>query len=522
MVEPASPPGEDRPPRVVALLADRADAAMCRDTLGRHDIPCEACGDVAAFGKALDHETDVLLVDGEHLAGPAGEGLRRFLGAQPAWSALPVIVMYRALPAAALEVAQECSTLARVILLESPVRVASFVSAVQMALYDRRQQFRIRDLLDAAAAQVRQRDEFMALLGHELRNPLAAISTCVEVLKLGPGDGDQTANCLGIVGDQTAHMRRMLDDLLDISRLTRAKLSVRRDTVDLVAILRQCVTQAEWEFDGRHEDLRVRLPAEPLYLAGDATRLQQVFANLLNNAFRYSRAGETVTLSAARRGERVEVRVSDRGRGMDPAILERVFEPFYQAEHAAGRAGLKGLGLGLSLASKLVSLHGGTIRAVSEGVDRGCEMVVALPAGVPVQRAAGASPPAGGREIRPRRVLLVEDNRELALGLRTLLEERGHEVRVAFDGAGALAEVRDWAPEAAVIDIGLAGMDGYELSRRLRASANLAATRFVALTGYGSTEDRRRSLEAGFLRHLIKPASLDELEAAIAGPGPRD
>ncbi len=518
MSAPQLPPGEGREERVVVMVNGARDSQLCGRALRQHGIASSVHTDARTFSAALVGDTDVVVVAEETMKGRAGEALRNFVAAQPDWSALPLVLLCRALPPATLDVARDSSLLGRgrVTLLESPIRITSFVSAVQMSLYERRQQFRIRDLLEERAAQIRQRDQFMAVLGHELRNPLSAIVTCAEVLQMAPADSQHASSCKNIVQEQAANMKRMLDDLLDISRLVQDKLTLRRDPADLALVLEHSMEQVASELNSKAQRLEVDLPDQPLPLRGDTTRLQQVFVNLLQNASRYLEEGETIELSARRADGLAEVRVRDHGQGMTTETLEHVFQAFYQAESAMRRPGQRGLGLGLHLAARLVNLHGGVIRAHSEGPGRGSEFVVTLPVqevvAAEIERPVRSAP----SKFKPARVLLIDDNRALVLGLKALLEDRGHEVRLAHDGYAGLEAAREWVPDAVVIDIGLPGIDGYEVARRLRRLPSLGDTRLIALTGYGSTTDRRLAAEAGFSWHLIKPAGVAELEAAIA------
>ncbi|MDT8386548.1 MAG: hybrid sensor histidine kinase/response regulator [Thiogranum sp.] len=518
MSAPQLPPGDGREERVVVMVNGARDSQLCGHALRQHGIASSVHSDAQTFSAALAGDTDVIVVAEEVMQGRAGEALRQFLAAQPDWSALPLVLLCRALPPASLDVTKDHNLLGRgrVTLLESPIRITSFVSAVQMSLYERRQQFRIRDLLEERAAQIRQRDQFMAVLGHELRNPLAAIVTCAEVLQMAPADSKHAASCKDIVQEQAANMKRMLDDLLDISRLVQDKLTLRRDSADLGRVLEHSMEQVTAELNSNAQHLQVDLPDQPLPLRGDTTRLQQVFVNLLQNASRYSGEGGTIELSARRTDGLVEVRVRDHGQGMTAETLEHLFQAFYQAESAMRRPGQRGLGLGLHLAARLVSMHGGIIRAHSEGLGRGSEFVVTLPLQAVARQAVKRPERSRPSAFKPARVLMIDDNRALVLGLKVLLEDRGHEVRLAHDGYAGLEAAHEWVPDAVVIDIGLPGIDGYEVARRLRRLPALRDTRLIALTGYGSTTDRRLAAEAGFSWHLIKPADVAELEAAIA------
>jgi PAS domain S-box-containing protein len=369
----------------------------------------------------------------------------------------------------------------------------------------------------------RRKDEFLALLAHELRNPLAPIRNGVEIMKMiGLGD-PQLQQLRDMLERQVLHMSRLVDDLLDVSRITRGKITLRKEPMDLAAVVARAVETSRPLIDARRHELAVTLPPEPLRVQADPTRLAQVFANLLNNAAKYTQEGGRIGLTAARTGTEVEVRVRDSGIGIAPEMLPRVFDLFAQAdqslEHSDG-----GLGIGLTLVRTLVEMHGGTVQAFSEGPARGSEFVVRLP--LLAEPLLGGQARAGTREERQaasaRRVLVVDDNQDTALSLGLLLQLQGHEVFAAHDGPGALQAAQDYRPDAVLLDIGLPGMDGYEVARRIRLLPELERVLLVAMTGYGQEEDKRRSQAAGFNAHLVKPADLDALKVLLTRPeGPR-
>jgi signal transduction histidine kinase len=509
---PAQPPGAGD---VLILAPTRGDAVLCRRYLAEAGLDARVCEDPAALGAALDSSPGALVVTEEALHGPAGEQIRAALARQEEWSALPLIVLTRALPRASLRILDDYEVYGRVTLLERPVRMASFVSAVRMALTERRQQCRIRDLLEERAESICRRDEFLALLGHELRNPLAAVMTCSDVLDIAPPNGPEAERCRAVIRDQARQIKRLLDDLMDVSRIARRKLLVRREAVDLRHILDEVVAQVRRPIEQKAQALALDLEADPIPLSGDPVRLNQVFANLLTNASRYSPEGGRIDLSARRKDGLAVVSVRDQGVGMTAETLAKIFEPFYQAgDRGDGSAG--GLGVGLSLARSLTEMHAGTITASSEGPGRGSEFRVTLPLAAGPAAAPHTPEEPSARPAAPRRILLIEDNQEYGAGLRTLLEDRGHQVWLAHDGPEGIRAAERHRPEVVLLDIGLPGLDGHEVARRLRRLPGLSDVHLVAVSGFGREQDLRRSRRAGIHRHLVKPIALNELEAVIA------
>jgi PAS domain S-box-containing protein len=362
-----------------------------------------------------------------------------------------------------------------------------------------------------AEAANRTKDEFLAMLGHELRNPLGAISSAAHVLSRTSGGNSATARASEIIGRQVQHLARIVDDLLDVSRVVAGKVVLRLQPVDLGEIARRVATLHGGPAGARHV---IYVQTNPTWVSADPTRLEQVVTNLLANAVKYTPAGGEITVSVRREGDHGVLTVRDTGVGIRPELLPRVFDLFVQSDRSLERSG-GGLGIGLSLVRQLIELHGGTVEAASPGPGRGSTFTVRLPvlAG-PADADDAARPAVAGP---PRRVLVIEDNDDAREMLRNLLRMFGHEVHEACDGARGLEEARRLRPDAALIDIGLPGMDGYEVARRIRA--DLPGARLVALTGYGQPEDRERALAAGFDAHLVKPVDPDQLQRLLAARG---
>jgi PAS domain S-box-containing protein len=360
----------------------------------------------------------------------------------------------------------------------------------------------------------RRKDEFLATLAHELRNPLAPISNAVHLLRRP--DGRRTADrMVEMVGRQVRQIVRLVDDLMDVSRITQGKLELRREALSLAEILSMAIETSMPAIEaGRHE-LTVSLPEEILILEADKVRLTQVFGNMLNNAARYTDRGGHIWVNAWLEGRQVVVSVRDTGIGIPAAKLPRVFEMFSQAHRDSAR-GQAGLGIGLTMVRSLVELHGGSVEARSEGPGRGSEFLVRLPLAGRAAPAETHHDDAGGAPLGGRRLLVVDDNGDAAESLALLLNSAGAEVRTARDGPSGLALAGEFAPHAVLLDLGMPGMDGFEVARRLRADVRQAGLTIVALTSWGQGEDRRRTREAGFDHHLTKPVDVDQLFDILA------
>ncbi|WP_257449666.1 hybrid sensor histidine kinase/response regulator [Archangium lipolyticum] len=359
----------------------------------------------------------------------------------------------------------------------------------------------------------RRKDEFLAMLGHELRNPLSPMVTALHLMRMKEGgDFDRERT---IIGRQVEHLIRLVDDLLDVSRITRGKIQLKRGRVDLLTVLAKAVEMASPLLEQRAHHLVLPATGEPLFVDGDPARLAQVLANLLNNAAKYTDPGGRIVVTAAAEGEQAVFRVRDNGAGIAPEMLPRVFDMFVQEDRSIDRS-QGGLGLGLAIVRSLVELHGGTVLVHSEGLGRGSEFVVRLPLAAPDVSACDAiwsgSPEMSARgEDHAVRLLVVDDNRDAAELLTELLEAKGYVMRVAHDGPAGLEAARAFRPHLALLDVGLPVMDGYELASRLRQEPPLGDIKLVAITGYGQDSDRRRAHAAGFDVHLVKPIDPGQL-----------
>lgn len=413
---------------------------------------------------------------------------------------------------AAQEYAREAETLARAL--------DSARAEVESALHQLGAQTQALNAARTTAEEAtRAKDEFLAMLGHELRNPLSPILTALQLMRLK----NHTSPELEVIERQVANLMRLVDDLLDVSRITRGKIELRKRDVDLAEVAARAIEMVSPALDRKHQRLHIDMPNSGLVINADPARIAQVISNLLNNASKYSDEGSVITLRAGADANTAVIRVQDEGMGLAPDMLERVFDIFEQHPQALDRSA-GGLGLGLAIVRSLVQMHNGRVWATSEGTGRGSEFVVELPLAHGASDGAVAVPTAHPRgEILPRgrgeRILIVDDNDDAAGLLHEALATLGYEVRTAADGPTALSIAEEFAPAVGVLDIGLPVMDGYELARRLHAQRDI---RLVAVTGYGQPSDQERSRAVGFEAHLVKPITLDALAHVLDGlRGPR-
>jgi PAS domain S-box-containing protein len=370
-----------------------------------------------------------------------------------------------------------------------------------------------RRKIEALEDANRQKDQFVAVLAHELRNPLAPIRRALHVLEQPQAPADASARALEIAARQVRHMARLLDDLLDVARLSQGKMDLRRDRIDVASIARAAVESVQPLLRDRGHEVLVDTPSEPVWIFADPARIEQVLTNLLTNAAKYTDPGGRIRVIVRHEGSNAVVRVLDTGIGIDPIMLPRIFDLFVQAERRLDRAA-GGVGIGLTLVRKVVELHGGTVDALSAGPGMGSEFVVRLPAmDVPAPRPAPRSESASASgEKRLLRILVVDDNSDAADGLAMIFEMGGDDVRVAYDGETALAIAAQFRPEVVLLDIGMPGMDGYEVAGRLRRAPETRDAVLIAMTGWGQPQDKRRSAQAGFNRHIVKPVEPTDLE----------
>jgi PAS domain S-box-containing protein len=364
----------------------------------------------------------------------------------------------------------------------------------------------------------RRKDEFLATLAHELRNPLAPLRNSVNILQLTASDDPGTVRLCETMERQVNHLVRLVDDLLEVSRITRGKIELRKEQLEIAAIARNAVETSRPMIDAAKVQLAIALPQEPIFVEGDAMRLGQVFSNLLNNAAKYTNAGGQIWFNARRESGEAVISIRDTGIGIPAEVLPKVFDMFMQVDRATNRS-QGGLGIGLTLVRSLVELHGGSVSVRSDGPGEGTEFIVRLPVATTPSEATNKSPEIeAARTLPSRRVLVVDDNIDSAATLGMLLKYLGADVRVVNDGEAALSEVESYQPDVVLLDIGMPGMDGLEVARRIRKHEEFDRITLIALTGWGQEGDRRRTEEAGFDHHLIKPADVAALQALLLSP----
>jgi PAS domain S-box-containing protein len=379
-----------------------------------------------------------------------------------------------------------------------------------------------RDLTEQKKARAlevadRQKNEFLAMLAHELRNPLAPIINGLQLLRMPGLDDSALQQTTEMMERQLFHLIRLVDDLLDVSRVISGKLSFHAEPVELAEAVKRGVEEAQSTIDARGHELMVTLPARPLIVDGDVMRLGQVIANLIGNAAKYTPTPSQLSLVVVRHADQAVIRIKDPGIGIEPAMLPAVFDLFTQADNTLART-QGGLGIGLTVVKRIVRMHHGTVAAKSDGLGKGSEFTVTLPLSRAI--AAKSSPPSTTKKAgaAKRCILVVDDNVDAALSTTLLLRAWGHEVQTAFSGPAALDAVRTFRPEILLLDIGLPGMSGYEVARHLRSEPSLQGMIIVAITGYGQESDRQRSFDSGFDYHITKPPDPSLLESVLSSP----
>ncbi|HEX4959871.1 MAG TPA: ATP-binding protein [Thermoanaerobaculia bacterium] len=511
-----------RESRVLVLAPTGRDAVLACQLLTSMAVPSHPCENSEELFREIPAGAGAVILADEALQPGTIQGLLEVLSAQPPWSDLPLIVFTRGESSERL--LELLVPLGNASLLERPVRLSTLVSAVKAALRARRRQYEVRDLLGRQAEADRRKDEFLAMLGHELRNPMAAIRNALWVLDQVGSKEERAVRQRETIQRQTRHLVRMVDDLLDVSRVTLGKIILKRHAVDLREVAERCLADLGMRALAEGKGITLTVEARSVAVLGDPVRLEQVLCNLLQNAIKYTPHGGALSLSVAAEGNEAVVRVKDTGIGLSPEMLQTIFEPFAQVESSRQRSE-GGLGLGLPLVRSLVSLHGGEVEAQSDGPGQGSEFIARFPL-----LRTGEKPLATFRKpaTLPQEpasclhVLVVEDNFDGRESLRDLLEIWGHEVTLAADGIEGVDKALSVFPDVALVDIGLPGLDGNEVARRIRSALGGGEISLIAMTGYGQPEDRRRALQAGFDRYLVKPVdpgALAQLLGEMRGRG---
>jgi signal transduction histidine kinase/CheY-like chemotaxis protein len=486
--------------------------------LGDAGIVAESCHTTEELGRELGRGAGALIITDDSSRHDALAELRYLLDRQPSWSEIPILVLARP-DSPRLD---ELRTVPGVVLLERPVHVRSMVSAVQAALRARWRQYELRDQLEQTHAanrelqdQARAKDDFLATLSHELRNPLSALTTAAHLLDRESIDTKADVLARQIVKRQTSLMSRLLDDLLDVSRITRGKLEIRKTAIEVSTIIESAIETVQPWLNRKGHAFSVNVPERDVVIEADPVRLAQVLANLLTNAAKYTEPQGRIELAVRHLDEVVEFRVRDNGIGIPPESQAEVFKMFAQLKPAIDRSE-GGLGIGLALAKGLVDLHGGSIEVASDGLGRGSEFTVRIPiTRAAVSPAPGTCEAASDPGTRKCELILADDNADALQSLAMLLEMEGHTVRVASDGSTAISLAQQKMPDVMLLDIGMPGLNGYEVASKVRSLPEGDGVMLIALTGWGQPADRARASDAGFDHHLTKPIDHDELAGLL-------
>jgi signal transduction histidine kinase len=507
--------------RVLVLPVTRRDGEVTRALLRTAGIECCVCESLAAMTDEMAGGVGALLLTEAALYNEHMAQLAAALRQQPAWSDVPFVMLVRAahMP---IDGTRLLESLDNVTVLDRPASARSMISAVQSALRDRRKQYRIRDQLEqqAQAEQAlvkadQRKDEFLATLAHELRNPLAPIRNGLQILAKLRGSDPQIRRLLDIMERQMAQMVKLIDELLDVSRISTGKVVLHKQRADMRQVISVALEGSQPLIDAAGHRLELQVGEEPVWVYGDPGRLAQVVGNLVNNAAKYTPNGGHIAVRMKHWNSTVEVSVEDTGVGIPPEMLATVFDMFTQVNRTLDRS-QGGLGIGLALVRRLMELHGGTVHAESAGPNRGSRFAIRMPAQDAPRK---AKPPAVTDQNAPAekrlRVLVIDDNVDAAETLTMLLESHGHETRKAFNAQAGLAAADEFMPQAVFCDIEMSGTNGYEVAARLRANARHATAMLVAVTGRGSRDDQQRSLQAGFDVHLTKPIGYEMLQKTL-------
>ncbi|HEY0489280.1 MAG TPA: response regulator [Telluria sp.] len=489
--------------RVLIFAPTGQDAALAAKILGMAAVDNLVVATANALAEELLIGVGAVLTVEEALPCGAMRALGEFVRCQPNWSDLPIVLLTHR-GADSPNVRQAIQTLGNVTLLERPVRTLTLITSLQSVLRARAKQYQVRET-------DRRKDEFLASLGHELRNPLAPIRTSMGLLRHQfPGQPDVN-KVSEVVDRQVTHLTRLVDDLLDVARINSGKIELRRANVSFGAIIGHVSELCSPAAAAKRIRIDYGLPSEEVVLHADYARVVQIIANILSNAIKFTPLEGTITVQALVDDCTLEIHVTDTGIGLEPSAAERIFEMFEQSRQPSGQIA-SGLGIGLSLSRQFAEMHGGRVWARSEGIGKGSEFVVSLPVVKEgcAEHAEESRQPIGEADQRPR-VLVVDDNRDAADSLQALFEMENCSVATAYDGFEAVSAAQQSRPDMIVMDLGMPTMDGYEAARLIRSQPGSQSILMIALTGWGQSDARQRTFEAGFDHHLIKPVNFDEI-----------
>jgi two-component system, sensor histidine kinase len=513
--------------RVLIFAPFGRDGTLISQTLQAANHVCGECRSWKQLACDLEDGAATVILSEEALALDGAESFHRFLADQPAWADLPVLLL-TSRGADSPAIRQAMRDIGNVTLLERPLRIAALSSAVRTATRSRARQYQSRTQLQqlqagalalgASEQRLREadvrKDEFLATLAHELRNPLAPIRNALHMFRRRMRDPDLVP-LQEIVERQLAQLIRLVDDLLEISRITRGKIDLQVAVVDMGSVIRSAIETSRPVIDSAGHKLVVNVPAKAPLVRGDSIRLAQVFSNLLNNAAKYTEDGGVVTVDVGAHGDHVEVIITDTGIGIAPELVPTIFEMFAQIRGSTDRA-QGGLGIGLTLVKRLVEMHGGAVTAESAGVGKGSSFRVRLPAAVANTSTDPQATVLADCPLLPREIIIVDDNRDAADTLAMVLRAHGATVRVMYSANEVLATLEPESETIVLADLGMPLMSGYELARKIRADPGLRRIRLVAVSGWGDRHDRELSRAAGFEAHLTKPADIAALTTVLA------
>jgi len=490
--------------RILIHAPTGQDAALTAKVLALAAIPSCVCASALDLARELARGAGAVLTVEEALAGGVFDLLAEHVARQPPWSDLPIILLTRH-GNDSLPVRQAIAGLGNLTLLERPVRTLTLVTSAHTTMRARAKQFQVREA-------ERRKDEFLASLGHELRNPLAPIRTSAALLAGLFPEAQQAQRIGAVIERQVAHLTRLVDDLLDVARITSGKIALQRAPVRFAAVMAHVAELCQQPAAAKRIALAYDLPAADIVLHADEARVVQILANIVSNAIKFTPPDGRIDVTARVEDEQLRVSIRDNGIGIEAGAIERVFSMFEQGAIVSGQIA-SGLGIGLSLARRFAEMHGGGVEARSDGPGQGSEFLIRLPVvSVAPQAAAPSAPPAVARgTAAPTRVLVVDDNRDAADSLQTLFDMEGFESTAAYDGAAALAALEHARPDVIVMDLGMPGIDGYAAARLIRQRPDAASILMIALTGWGQSDARQRTEQAGFDHHVIKPVDFADL-----------
>jgi signal transduction histidine kinase/CheY-like chemotaxis protein len=495
--------------RVLIYAPSGQDAVLASKMLTLAQVDNLVTGTAAELAAQLLLGVGAVLTVEEALSNGGLKAIGEFVQSQPGWSDVPVVLLTNRGPDS-LSVRQAIGVLGNVTLLERPVRTLTLITSLQSVLRARAKQYQVRET-------DRRKDEFLASLGHELRNPLAPIRTSMGVLTHMYPDQPPVKKVSEVVERQVAHLTRLVDDLLDVARINSGKIELQRADTSFAAIIGHVIELCSAAAAAKHITINQVLPSEHVALYADYARVVQIVSNILSNAIKFTPAEGAIWVRAEVTNGSLHIHIVDSGIGLESAALERIFAMFEQSRPPSGQIA-SGLGIGLSLSRQFAEMHGGSVHATSEGLGKGSEFVVTLPV-LQVERAPAAgqcTEPVELMDLRPK-VLVVDDNRDACDSLQALFEMENCQVATAYDGCEAVQATARAMPDMIIMDLGMPCMDGYEAARRIRSQPGSQQVLMIALTGWGQSDARQRTIEAGFDHHLIKPVDFDEIRQLATG-----